>query len=186
MLIDAWWFWCGVALLVFWSLGAYNRLVRMRSAIIQQYFALEAVLFKYQDLVQESITSAATATNGWRASVSPELGASLWTRLQVCANHAAMAMDRMHEHPLLPKSADELVETSEELESAWLALIHPDVYYITVPEELKKKWSDIDVLLQPELEKFTAVSTDYNQAISMFPALFIAKLCSFKPVKTLI
>jgi LemA protein len=186
MLIDAWWFWCGVALLVFWSLGAYNRLVRMRSAIIQQYFALETVLFKYQDLVQESITSAATATNGWRASVSPELGASLWTRLQVCANHAAMAMARMHEHPLLPKSADELVETSEELESAWLALIHPDVYYITVPEELKKKWSDIDVLLQPELEKFTAVSRDYNQAINMFPALFIAKLCGFKPVKTLI
>ena len=139
MLLDAWWFWSCVALLIFWSLGAYNRLVRLRNQIIQQYFALESVLFKYQDLVQEAITIAATASNGWRASVAPELGASLWTRLQVCANHAAMAMARMYEHPMLPKSADELVETSEELESAWLALIHPDVYYLSVPEELKKK-----------------------------------------------
>jgi len=185
MLLDAWWFWCSVAIVIFWSLGAYNRLVRMRNQIIQQYFAFEAVLFKYQDLVQEAITSAATATNGWRASVAPELGASLWTRLQVCANHAAMAMARMHEHPLLPKSADELVETSEELESAWLALVHPDVYYLSVPEQLKKNWSDIDVLLQPELEKFNNVSSEYNQAIEMFPALFIAKLFNFKPAKTL-
>ena len=123
--------------------------------------------------------------NGWRASVAPELGASLWTRLQVCANHAAMALARMHEHPLLPRSADELVETSEELESAWLALIHPDVYYLSIPEELKKNWSDIDVLLQPELEKFNAVSKEYNQAIDMFPASLIAKLFNFKPVRIL-
>ncbi len=185
MLLDAWWFWFCVALLIFWSLGAYNRLVRLRNQIIQQYFALESVLFKYQDLVQEAITIAATASNGWRASVAPELGASLWTRLQVCANHAAMAMARMHEHPMLPKSADELVETSEELESAWLALIHPDVYYLSVPEELKKKWSDIDVLLQPELEKFNTLSVDYNHAIDMFPAILIAKLFNFKPARTL-
>ena len=185
MLLDAWWFWFCVALLIFWSLGAYNRLVRFRNQIIQQYFALESVLFKYQDLVQEAITIAATASNGWRASVAPELGASLWTRLQVCANHAAMAMARMHEHPMLPKSADELVETSEELESAWLALIHPDVYYLSVPEELKKKWSDIDVLLQPELEKFNTLSVDYNHAIDMFPAILIAKLFNFKPARTL-
>jgi LemA protein len=185
MLIDAWWFWCFVAVFVFWALGAYNRLMRLRNQIIQQYFALEAVLFKYQDLVQEAITSAATATNGWRASVAPELGASLWTRLQVCANHAAMAMARMHEHPLLPKSADELVETSEELESAWLSLVHPDVYYLSVPEVLKKNWSDIDVLLQPELEKFNTVSIEYNKAIDMFPALIIAKVFNFKPARTL-
>ena len=96
-----------------------------------------------------------------------------------------MALARMHEHPLLPRSADELVETSEELESAWLALIHPDVYYLSIPEELKKNWSDIDVLLQPELEKFNAVSKEYNQAIDMFPASLIAKLFNFKPVRIL-
>jgi len=185
MLIDAWWFWCGVAVLIFWSLGAYNRLVRMRGQVIKQYYALEVVLFKYQDLVQEAITSAATAVNGWRASVASDVGASLWTRLQVCANHAAMAMARMHEHPLLPKSADELVEASEELESAWLALVHPDVYYLSVPEGLKKSWSDIDVLLQPELERFNAVSMEYNFAIDMFPASLIARAFNFKPVRTL-
>lgn len=171
--------------MIFWALGAYNRLVRMRGQIVQQYFALETVLLKYQDLVQEAITIAATATNGWRASFAPELGASLWTRLQVCANHAAMAMARMHEHPLLPKSADELMQTSEELESAWLALVHPDVYYLSVPDALKKNWNDIDVLLQPELEKFNTMSGDYNFAINLFPALFIAKIMGFKPVKSL-
>ena len=41
------------------------------------------------------------------------------------------------------------------------------------------------MLLQPELEKFNNVSSEYNQAIEMFPALFIAKLFNFKPAKTL-
>jgi hypothetical protein len=59
------------------------------------------------------------------------------------------------------------------------------VYYLSIPDELKKSWSDIDVLLQPELEKFNSLSKDYNRAIEMFPAFIIAKLFNFKPVRIL-
>ncbi|MFN6060478.1 MAG: LemA family protein, partial [Burkholderiales bacterium] len=36
------WFWIVFALLVFWALGAYNRLVRLRAQIKQQFGPLQA------------------------------------------------------------------------------------------------------------------------------------------------
>jgi len=55
------WFWLLLALAVFWSLGAYNRLVRLRSAVGQQFVSLESVLLQYQEVVQQAVTSASTS-----------------------------------------------------------------------------------------------------------------------------
>ena len=70
MLLYAWWFWLFLALILFWFLGAYNRMVKLRASACQSYFTLETLLMKYQDLVQEAITAAATAPYGWRSAVT--------------------------------------------------------------------------------------------------------------------
>jgi len=55
------WFWIAFAILVFWALGAYNRLVRLRAQIKQQFGPLQAVLMEYQEVVQQAVTAAAAA-----------------------------------------------------------------------------------------------------------------------------
>ena len=81
-MLDAWWFWLFVAVMVFWSVGAYRRLVGLRTAVNKQFAVLEELMLRYQALVQEATTAAVTSPSGWQTAVSPELGASHWTRFK--------------------------------------------------------------------------------------------------------
>jgi hypothetical protein len=66
-----------------------------------------------------------------------------------------------------------------------LALIHPDVYYVSVPDALKQRWLELDLLVQPEVQRFNAAITDYNQAIAQYPAALLAKVFQFHPATIL-
>jgi hypothetical protein len=59
--------WIVIAVLLFWFVGAYNRLVRLRAAVLQAYGALDAALSKQLDFVQASITAAPAATDAANA-----------------------------------------------------------------------------------------------------------------------
>ena len=59
MLLHSGWFWLLLSVLVFWALGAYNRLVRLRAQVAQQFGPLESVLMNYQELVHQAVTAAA-------------------------------------------------------------------------------------------------------------------------------
>ncbi len=73
-MLDAWWFWLFVSIMLFWSVGAYRRLVGLRSAVNKQFAVLEELMLRYQALVQEATTAAVTSPSGWQTAVSPELG----------------------------------------------------------------------------------------------------------------
>jgi hypothetical protein len=64
----AWWL--GGAVLVFWFVGAHNRLVRLRSAALVAYGALDAALSRQVDYVR-SRASAALATSAGAAQDAP-------------------------------------------------------------------------------------------------------------------
>jgi len=179
-MLDAWWFWAIVAVSVFWSVGAYQRLVGLRTQVNKQFAVLEGLMLRYQALVQDATTAAVTAPSGWHTAVAPELGASHWTRLQVAANLSAMALAHMQEHPLEPSSAIALVATSRDLQDAWEALTHPDVYYVSVPPELTQRWAELGISIQPDIERFNQAVEHYNEAIAMFPAVLLARLFHFK------
>ncbi len=184
-MFDAWWFWLFISVMLFWSVGAYRRLVGLRTAVNKQFAVLEELMLRYQALVQEATTAAVTAPSGWQSAISPELGASHWTRLQVAANLSAMALARMQEHPLEPSSAVALVATSRDLQDAWDALTHPDVYYVAVPLELTQRWAELGISIQPDLQRFNQTVMNYNEAIDLFPAFLMARVFKYKPGRML-
>lgn len=184
-MFDAWWFWLFVAVMLFWSVGAYRRLVGLRTAVNKQFAVLEELMLRYQSLVQEATTTAVTAPSGWQSAISPELGASHWTRLQVAANLSAMALARMQEHPLEPSSSIALMATSRDLQDAWEALTHPDVYYVSVPSELTQRWIELGISIQPDLQRFNQAVLTYNEAIDLFPAILMARFLKYKPGRIL-
>ena len=182
---DSGWFWLLVAISVFWAVGAYRRLMGLRAQVNKQFAVLEEMMLGYQALVQDATTAAVTSPASWHSAIAPELGASHWTRLQVAANLSAMAIAHMQEHPLEPSSAVALVATSRDLQAAWESLTHPDVYYISVPEELTRRWSELGIAIQPDLQRFNQTVQTYNEAISLFPASWMARLLKFKPGRML-
>ena len=179
------WFWISLALLVFWALGAYNRLVRLRAQVKQQFGPLESVLLAYQEVVQQAVSAAAAAPQLWDTPGNSDLGHSLWTRLQVAAGLSTVAISRMQSHTLEKDSAQALHDAAAELQDAWAALIHPDAYYIHIPQTLKQRWLELDLLVQPELTRFNAAILEYNQAIAQYPAALLAKLFQFQPATPL-
>lgn len=174
------WYGIAFALLVFWALGAYNRLVRLRAQIKQQFAPLEAVLLEYQDVVQQAVTAAATAPQLWDSPGQSDLGQAHWTRLQVAAGLSTMALARMQAHTLDKDSAQALHDAAAELQDAWADLIHPDAYFIHIPQPLKQRWLELDLLVQPELARFNAAILAYNEAISQYPAALLARLFQFR------
>ena len=64
-------YWVGAAVLLFWFVGAYNRLVRLRSATLQAYAVLDAALVRQLDFVQAQAV-AALATHAGTAGVPRE------------------------------------------------------------------------------------------------------------------
>jgi LemA protein len=179
------WFWLSLALAVFWSLGAYNRLVRLRAAIGQQFISLESVLLQYQEVVQQAVTSASTSPQLWANTYSADSDVDPWTRLQVCAGLLTVAMARMQTHPLEPDSSQSLQDAGAALQQAWASLIHPEAFYVNVPEALQQRWLGLDLLVQPEVQRFNACIIVYNHAIAQYPAALLAKLFQFNPARPL-
>lgn len=182
---DSGWFWLLVAVAVFWAVGAYRRLMDLRMRVNQRFAVLEEMMLRYQGLVQDATTAAVTFPGNWHTAIAPELGASHWTRLQVAANLSAMAIAHMQEHPLEPSSTVALVATHRDLQAAWESLIHPDVYYVSVPEELTRRWRELGIAIQPDLERFNQAVVAYNEAIGLFPANLMARALKFKPGRLL-
>jgi LemA protein len=162
------WFWIAFAILVFWALGAYNRLVRLRAQVKQQFGPLQAVLLDYQEVVQQAVTAAATAPQLWDLPGNADLGHSYWTRLQVAAGLSTVAIARMQNHTLDQDSAQSLHDAAAELQDAWAALIHPDVYFINIPDHLKQlagRWANPKSFLayaRATLQQFNMISKSLN------------------------
>ena len=182
---DSAWFWLIVAVAVFWAVGAYRRLTGLRAQVNRQFAVLEELLLRYQALVQEATTAAVTSPGSWQSSVAPEMAASHWTRLQVAANLSAMAIAHMQEHPLESSSVVALAATHRDLQAAWESLIHPAVYYVSVPESLTQRWSELGIALQPDLQRFNQTVLAYNEAIALFPASLMARGLKYKPGRIL-
>lgn len=174
-----------VGLGFFWWLGAYTRLKRLRQDVQQCFVNLEAWFGRYQVLVQEAITAAATSPHGWRTQMAPELSVSLWTRLQVASSHAAVALARMSENPLSRNLALNLMAAESDLNTSWLNLVNPDNYYVHMPDELKQRWLELRVLIQPDMERFNESVRAYNAAIAMPPAKWLAKALGWRPAHIL-
>ena len=185
MLLHSGWFLLLLSILVFWSLGAYNRLVRLRAAIGQNLAVIDSHLTRYEELVELAVTAAASAPFGWQSSIAPELGAAHWTRLQTAARKTAIAMAHWQDLLFSHAAARALRESKLELAQAWQSINHPDVYYITVAPELQARWTELDVLIQPDVDRYNQAVTHYNAAVSQFPALLLARLFSFHPASPL-
>ena len=184
-MMDSGWFWLLVAMGVFWAVGAYRRLMGLRAQVNKQFAVLEDMMLGYQSLVQDATTAAVTSPASWHSAIAPEIGASHWTRLQVAAGLSTVAIARMQSHTLEKDSAQALHDAAAELQDAWAALIHPDAYYIHIPQTLKQRWLELDLLVQPELTRFNAAILEYNQAIAQYPAALLAKLFQFQPATPL-
>ena len=178
-MMRSWLLWGMLILTVFWAVGAYNRLVRLRARSKMAFTHLDAQWSKHLTLVQSSIPDeGTTSADGTEA---------LWVTLQSAHAQLQTALIACRPNPLHVDHVMALQASTGVMVAAWESAVREghDLAGAILPEKLVTEWQQ---LLQQTMDTqalFNVAITDYNAAIGQFPAMILASLFGFKLAKTL-
>jgi LemA protein len=165
------------AVLGFWVVGAYNRLVAWRNRIAQAWAKLHSGLAQRAGTVQPLAAVL-------RVPMAAEHGAlDAWLTAHQQAQAAAAAMASA---PVSPAHSQAWVAAEAQLgasTSRVLALLdqHSALQGHPVVTTLTTTWHESQARLPFAREAFNDVARRYNEALAVFPTSLAARLFGFKP-----
>ncbi|MDH6592610.1 hypothetical protein M2165_002499 [Variovorax sp. TBS-050B] len=207
--------WVVLAVLLFWFVGAYNRLVRLRSAVLQAYATLDAALGRQLEFVQARITrgveeGAHTTADAASASPSsaapPPSFAAAVAPLQAATTQLATLLGAARQRPLEPGSMAALGTALQVLISAWQRQ-YPDAVTVFEPDGTLSRpvplspagsapavavaaepmaWPEPSAAAEIARGQFNLAVAQYNAAITQFPALLVAWMVRLRPAAPLL
>ena len=181
------WIAAAAAIVFFWGVGAYNRLVRLRAATRTSFSVLDEQLMRQVVLVQASMPEA------FRGGLKTSPGelqdgvTAAWTRLQAASEQFSAALAQARRAATDVPSMASLVMAHEALRAAWAAALVDAVPADAVPsaERLQERWMRQLHQAMPPRAAYNEAAAAYNREIAMFPAWLLAKACGFAPVGSL-
>ena len=179
------WFWVLLALLLFWAVGAYNRLVRLRAGVGRAFAALDEQLLRQLVLVQGSLPEA--LRDGQPDAAEPADAASAaWQRLHAAGEQFSVVLAQARAQPLDAPAMAALVLAHEALRTAWAGALAEGVPADAVPsaERLQQRWMRLLHQALPPRTAFNEAAQAYNQAIAQFPAVLLARASGFRAAGT--
>ena len=174
------------ALLFFWVIGAYNRLVRLRTAVARGFAALDEQLVRQLVWVQGCLPEAMRGGPMTVPGELPDEVTAAWARLQAASEQFAVALAQARSQPIDVPAMASLVMAHEALRTAWSSALADAVPADAVPsaERLQARWMRLLHQALPLRTAFNDAAQAYNQAIAQFPALLVARLFGFRPAGT--
>lgn len=177
--------WFFVAILVFWFVGAYNRLVRLRSKAIASFLVVERLFDQYITAVRER----GLESDPQRSPENSELYSigflTAWQGLSSAADQFGASLRACHLQPLdgpnmsaLKTAHDTLILSYERFRNQ-----PHDSPSQGLIDAFQTQWSHIAAQVEVTQSEFNRLVFDYNEAISQFPALLLAWIFDFKPAQ---
>ena len=175
--------WGVLAVLVFWSVGAYNRLVRLRADVNAAFAAMAAQLARQAELVHASLPASMIHSGLTQPGELLDEVTALWSGLRGAATQLTASVTAMQPRPLEPEAAAALTEARDVLANAWTRVDHEanDLAGSSIPDALTAQWLGLSAQAGAAIELFNQAVGRYNDAIAQFPALLLASLFGFKP-----
>lgn len=179
--------WITVAVLLFWAVGAYNRLVRLRVAAVQAFSLLESQWLKHlawievQWLHSSQETTALATTTDVSEAEPPDL--------HVLQPAVAQFRACLQAAKLGPLNSESLGSLS----SAWTVvrmairqvLADDDAGVPRLPQVLSAHWEQMLLQDQAAVDVFNEAVQRYNQAIRQFPAILLAWVFAYRAARSL-
>ncbi|HEY8359289.1 MAG TPA: LemA family protein [Ramlibacter sp.] len=172
-------FWIVAAVTVFWMVGAYNRLVRLRSDANAAFAVLDTEMARQVQLVHDCIppdeAQPVTQFDG---------GSAFWAGLQGAAGQLAASLASARAKPLDPERIAALGAAQEVLGMAWERAERDDAHDLAgprLPENFSGERAQLVRMTQAATEHFNDAVGRYNAAITQFPAILLAWLFGFEP-----
>ena len=176
--------WLLPALLLFWAIGAYSRLTRLRAAALRAFGALDACMARLIALAGEYHAARAALPE----PDAPQADSS--AALQAAATQFGASLAATRATPLDAGALAALAAGAHVLETAWQTALRqtPQGADGSAPEALApciRQREQLALESAAALAQFNAAVTRYNQGIAQFPANLLARLSGLKPARTL-
>jgi LemA protein len=177
-------FWAIAAVLLFWSVGAYNRLMRLRADANAAFAAVENELVRQVELVRSQLPPPEPT------QPAPLEGEpiSFWSALHAAAAQLAASLAAAHGRPLQADNIAALGAAQEILAMAWERAERDDAHDLAgprLPDTVLRRRQQMLLAAHAATEAFNQAVARYNEAIGQFPAVVLAWLFGFKPAKPL-
>jgi LemA protein len=160
-----------VALVLFWVVGAHNRLVRLRSEVIRQWSSVDAVWLRLLVRLQGGIAA--------RQSLATEEDLPSLQGLQTVCDDLLDALTQVRLQPLEGETQKLVVHQHQLLvaEVRRVLLIVSDA----VKPDLDIALSRMRQTLPAAVIPYHVAVAAYNEALEMRPATWLARRLKFKP-----
>ena len=170
--------WIGLAaLLVFWAVGAYNRLVRLKNTIANAFSQVDVHLKRRYELIPLLVDAVEKYLCHDQAALES---------VTLARNDARHASDAVRSRPSSAKAVTRLSATETALNGALgrlrvLAESYPELKTDAIIEGLAKALTSTDNKMAFARQTYNDAVRDYNLAQGEFPAVVLARLFGFGP-----
>lgn len=175
--------WIAAPVLLFWSVGAYNRLIRLRGDARVAFHLLAAELDRQIGLVRECLP----ADDDHGSNIGGgEL--SVWGGLQGAAGQLAASLAAARQRPLDPPRIEALGAAQGVLQMAWERVEREDAHDLAgsrLPANVSAQRAHLVSQAAAAIDQFNLAVARYNRGVRQFPALLLAWLFGLRPARGL-
>ena len=166
-----------LAVLIFWSVGAYNRLVRLKNIIANAFGQIDVQLKRRYDLIPNLVEAAKKYLSHERKTLEAVITAR---------NQAKSASDTARSRPTNALAVTTLAVAEQALSSSLGQLFalneaYPELKADATIRELGEELTSTENKVTFARQAFNDAVLDYNNAQGQFPAVLVARLFSFAP-----
>ena len=165
------------ALLVFWTVGAYNRLVRFKNIIANAFGQIDVQLKRRYDLIPNLVEAAKKYLQHEHATLEAVIAAR---------NQARTASDAVRSRPGKADAVIALAAAEQTLDGSLgrlfaVAEAYPDLKADQTIRELSEELTSTENKVGFARQAYNDAVLDFNNAQGQFPTLLIARIFGFVP-----
>ena len=170
-----------LAMLVFWVVGAYNRLVRLKNVIANAFGQIDVQLKRRYDLIPNLVEAAKKYLKHELVTLQAVISAR---------NQARSASDAVRRRPGQADAVIALAAAEQTLDSSLgrmfaVAEAYPELKADQTIRELSEELTSTENKVGFARQAYNDAVLDYNNAQGQFPALLVARAFGFVPSVTL-
>jgi LemA protein len=165
-----------IAVCLFWAVGAYNRLVRLRAEAVRAFAAVDDVLSLLPALIQAAFQMHRLSEAG---GAGPVNDAALHSeRLTAAGQQFSGALSNLRAKPLDPALLAVFLGAQNELAGVWRAVAEPanEQCRADLPPGLQERVAQLTAQSDVPAALFDESVRTYNAAIQQFPASVLARI----------
>lgn len=166
-----------LAFLIFWAVGAYNRLVRLKNVIANAFGQIDVQLKRRYDLIPNLVEAARKYLQHERDTLEA---------VTLARTRARAASDAVRSRPASARAVTALAAAEQALDGSLgrlfaVAEAYPVLKADQTIRELSEELTSTENKVTFARQAFNDAVLDYNNAQGQFPAVVLARVFGFMP-----